>query len=40
LTGIDLDARAMSGLGPGRVETPFIRQKLQRMGVVYVEVTV
>jgi hypothetical protein len=25
---------------PGRVETPFISQKLQRMGVVHVDVTV
>jgi hypothetical protein len=25
---------------PGRVETPFIPQKLQRMGVVHVDVTV
>jgi hypothetical protein len=31
---------SMLQLGPGRVETPFIPQKLQRMGVVYVEVTV
>jgi hypothetical protein len=31
---------ATSALGPGRVETPFIPQKLQRMGVVHVDVTV
>jgi hypothetical protein len=29
-----------SEMGPGRVETPFIPQKLQRMGVVHVDVTV
>jgi hypothetical protein len=27
-------------IDPGRVETPFIPQKLQRMGVVHVDVTV
>jgi hypothetical protein len=26
--------------GPGRVETPFIPQKLERMGVVHVDVIV
>jgi hypothetical protein len=30
----------ISEKGPGRVETPFIPQKLQRMGVVHVDVTV
>jgi integrase len=30
----------MSAEVPGRVETPFIPQKLQRMGVVHVDVTV
>jgi hypothetical protein len=29
-----------SAVGPGRVETPFIPQKLERMGVVHVDVTV
>jgi hypothetical protein len=33
-------AMPTSAPGPGRVETPFIRQKLQRMGVVHVDVTV
>jgi len=32
--------RMTSAPGPGRVETPFIPQKLQRMGVVHVDVTV
>jgi hypothetical protein len=31
---------AHSVFDPGRVETPFIPQKLQRMGVVHVDVTV
>jgi hypothetical protein len=33
-------SRFLSGLGPGRVETPFVPQRLERMGVVHVDVTV
>jgi len=31
---------ARSVQAPGRVETPFVPQKLERMGVVHVDVTV
>jgi hypothetical protein len=33
-------AKAGSVIDPGRVETPFIPQKLQRMVVVHVDLTV
>jgi hypothetical protein len=39
-TGKHLLGLNLSAFDPGRVETPFIPQKLQRMGVVHVDVTV